>query len=180
MMLARQQADAPKRKLSSGLVLPPTGAIPRAECDPEIQNCGGGGGGTPPPPPSGGNTAYKTHVDRFLLEQSMEGILMGTNEVEVLGKVNGAYSGCASATTLYADIEYPWGSSAGYRAATAIPIGTNRFTLRAFEDDDDRCVERDSDDALGNFATGLLITQYNFGWWTDAPGLAWMVIGAYP
>ncbi len=136
--------------------------IPRAECDPEIQNCGGGGG-NPLPPPSGGSTAQKTYLALFRLNSHFEGLAMGDNEIEVFGYVNGAYASCAQLTNVW------WGPSEtvvittanpAHVMATAIPTGTYKFTLQAYEDDNDRCARRDEDDYLGPWATGITVNQY--------------------
>ena len=154
----------------------PLGPIPHAECDPEIQNCGGGGGGGPNPPPPGGSTAQKTYLALFRLNSHWEGLAMGSNEIEVFGYVNGAYASCAQLTDVW------WGPSEtvtittanpAHVMATAIPTGAYRFTLLAYEDDNDRCARRDDDDYLGPWATGITINQYGQNiqnsFATDAP-----------
>ncbi len=157
----------------------PNGEVPHAKCDPEMQNCGGGGGG-PSPPPTGGDTAFKTYMGYFYLTQNMEGILMGTQEIEIFGQVNGAYASCASATDLYPQTDYYWSATPGHVLATAIPVGSNLFTLQAYEDDDDRCVKRPGDDPLGNWSPGITIAQYNFARPTNTPSLALIKVHVQP
>lgn len=154
----------------------PIAVVPHAECDPEIQNCGGGGGGPPP----GGDPSLKTYVHYFNILQNMEGILMGTQEVEIFGQVNGYYGGCASATDLFPAIDYVFSITSGHVAAFAIPTGSYRFKLQAYEDDDDRCVKKPGDDPLGNWNTGITFAQYSGAYYTDSPGLAWIHVSANP
>ncbi len=110
----------------------------------------------------------------------MEGILMGANEIEIFGQINGAYVSCASATEMTYGITYWWATAPGHVAATAIPINPHRFKLQAFEDDDDRCAIRATDDHLGDWQTGITISQYATQYRTDAPSWAYIKVGAAP
>lgn len=164
----KAQGVAPDQQYNDPIV---PSSIPHQECDPEVQNCGGGGGGNPP---TGGNTAQNTQLRWVSLEQHMEGLLMGDNEIEVWGNINSGWSSCGSLTNLW------WGQAYGvylsanlvYKVANAIPTGTARFKLTAFEDDNDRCVLTGDDDYLGAWTTGILIGNYGTTYWTETPSIA--------
>jgi hypothetical protein len=64
--------------------------------------------------------------------------------------------------------------------ATAIPIGSNVFTLQAYEDDDDRCVKQLQDDPLGNWSPGITIAQINYQMATNPPSLALIKVQVQP
>jgi hypothetical protein len=151
-----------------------------AECDPEVANCGGGSGGGAPLPPAGGDTSRRTEFFFIQLNEHSEGLLMGLNEIEVFGSVNNGYRSCGAVTELHFGTAYALtflSSDIARRVATAIPVGTNRFTLEAFEDVDDRCVKRPGDDPLGNWSTGITIAQYGTPFTTESPGLLRLAVG---
>ena len=122
----------------------------------------------------------RTEVFLIQLNERSEGLLMGLNEIEVFGSVNDGYRSCGAVTALHyraacalivlsTDIES--------RASTGISIGRHRFTLEAFEDDDDRCVKRPGDDPLGDWSTGITIAQYGTPFTTESPGLLRLAVG---
>lgn len=155
--------------------------VAHAECDPEITNCGGGGGGGgTAPPPSGGDTSRRTEFFFIQLNEHSEGLLMGLNEIEIFGSVNNGYHSCGSVTEVHYGTAYAitfLASDVARRVATAVPVGESRFTLEAFEDDDDRCVKRPSDDPLGKWSTGITISQYGRAFTTESPGLLRLAVG---
>ncbi len=99
---------------------------------------------------------------------------MGNNEIEVFGEVNGAYNSCGSLTDIVYGIGYVMGNNTQFRTALAVPTGTSVYKLRAYEDDDTRCVWKQDDDPLGNYNTGIQLYQYPQSFRTDPPFMAWI------
>jgi len=104
----------------------------------------------------------------------MEGFLAGSNEIEVFGEVNGAYKSCGSLTEVVYGVTYTMGNNVLFRTALAVPLSGYVYKLKAYEDDDDRCVLKQNDDHLGNFDSGLPLSLYPNEYRTDAPSYAWL------
>ncbi|GEM_PF-6509888 len=112
-----------------------------------------------------------------MLVHDHEGLLAGLNEIEIFGNINGFYASCGWATdihygTYYAiqwDGDGPYGGAPHSTLATAVPVDPYRFKLVAYEDDDERCVHNNGDDALGSWPTGLTLSQYSYYFYTENP-----------
>lgn len=124
----------------------------------------------PPPPPSGGaNTSYRTQLTYFRTSRYHDDWLGGRDEVEIFGSVYGGHKECTWKTDIQPHRDYPLDvANSFWTIATAIPWGTATLFLDAYEDDDDRCVRRPSDDRYGS--TFLRISHFNTIYGTSNPG----------
>lgn len=168
----RRLGVTPDQMLGTDIL--PGSTMPHVECTIEIENCSGAGGTQP----TGGSTAQNTQLYWVSLEQHMEGLLMGDNEIEVWGSVNGFWGACGSLTNLWWGEAYGLFTSANlvFKVANAIPTGASRFKLSAYEDDNDRCVRNGDDDYLGSWMSGITIGNYGRRYFTDPPSIAYISV----
>ncbi len=123
----------------------------------------------PPPPPTGGaNSSRHTRLAYFKTTKYHDDWLGGRDEVEIFGSLLG-FNECTWRTEVSPHKDYYMDVASSFSTiATAIPWGTARVSIDAFEDDDGRCLRRLSDDRYGS--TFLSIDQYGPIFGTSNPG----------
>jgi hypothetical protein len=124
----------------------------------------------PPPPPTGGATTSRhTRLGYFRTTKFHDDIFAGRDEVEIFGSVYGLHPECTWRTDVGPNTDYYLDLANSFSTiATAIPWGTVSLHLRAFEDDDGRCVHRSSDDWYGS--TSVKFEHYGIVVGTSNPG----------
>jgi hypothetical protein len=126
----------------------------------------------PPPPPTGGvNTTRHTRLGYFRTTRYHDDVFGGRDEVEIFGLLSGGggYARCTWRTDVRPNTDYYMDLANAFTTiSTAVPWGTGTLYLRAFEDDDDRCVVRSSDDRYGD--TSIRIDNYGIILGTSNPG----------
>jgi hypothetical protein len=76
-----------------------------------------------------------------------EGALGGLNELEIFGSINSRYNACAQYTNIEFHTDYYWNIDSYLNTiATALPLPGYKLLLKAYEDDNERCVIHTSDD----------------------------------
>jgi hypothetical protein len=95
--------------------------------------------------------------------------LGGNDEVEIYGSVHSGFRECTWRTEVSPHRDYYMDVASTFSTiATAVPWGTGRLFIEAYEDDDGRCLRRSSDDRYGS--TFLTIDQYGTTFGTSNPG----------
>lgn len=124
----------------------------------------------PLPPPTGGiDVNHHTRLGFFRTTRYHDDIFGGNDEVEIYASINNRYRECTWRTDVRPNTDYFFDLANSFSTiATAVPTGTWRIFVDAWEDDDARCVLRSSDDHYG--VTLLTIGQYGMIVGTSSPG----------
>jgi hypothetical protein len=132
------------------------------------------------------STAQHTRLAMFMTTENHDGVFAGNDEVEVFGAmgtwfhVGGTHRGCTRYTNVDKGQTHYLPNLPVSTVAAAVPTGSDRVYLHAYEDDFDACLHDVDDDFYGKLS--LVIEQYPSFWRTirdsGAPGHIWLGVRA--